>query len=62
MTKEWIHNWSRKWLIDKDDLTKIRNHFGEKVSITSFKKDGLTDPCVFRWPITLHSFNTTFYG
>ncbi|CDS02631.1 hypothetical protein LRAMOSA00036 [Lichtheimia ramosa] len=30
--KEWIHNWSRKWLIDKDDLTKIRNHFGEKVA------------------------------
>ncbi|KAG0166865.1 hypothetical protein DFQ28_000410 [Apophysomyces sp. BC1034] len=29
---EWIQTWSRKWLIGKDDLTKIRDHFGEKIA------------------------------
>ncbi|KAF7722025.1 hypothetical protein EC973_003747 [Apophysomyces ossiformis] len=29
---EWIETWARKWLIDNDDLTKIRDHFGEKVA------------------------------
>lgn len=29
--QEWIRTWSKKWLIDTDDLTNIRNHFGEKV-------------------------------
>ncbi|KAI9485131.1 calcium-activated chloride channel-domain-containing protein [Zychaea mexicana] len=30
--KEWIHTWSKKSLIDDQDLTNIRNHFGEKIA------------------------------
>ncbi|SAM08297.1 hypothetical protein [Absidia glauca] len=30
--KEWISTWSRKWMIDDDDLWNIRNQFGEKVA------------------------------
>ncbi|KAI8099070.1 calcium-activated chloride channel-domain-containing protein [Halteromyces radiatus] len=30
--KKWISTWSKKWLIDNDDLCTIRNHFGEKIA------------------------------
>ncbi|KAI8334279.1 calcium-activated chloride channel-domain-containing protein [Chlamydoabsidia padenii] len=30
--KKWISTWSKKWLIENDDLCNIRNHFGEKIA------------------------------
>ncbi|KAL1919461.1 uncharacterized protein VTP21DRAFT_2154 [Calcarisporiella thermophila] len=30
--KSWIRTWSRKYLINQDDLLRIRNHFGEKIA------------------------------
>lgn len=31
LMKEWISTWSKKWMIDDDDLWDIKNQFGEKV-------------------------------
>ncbi|RIB08528.1 calcium-activated chloride channel-domain-containing protein [Gigaspora rosea] len=28
----WIKTWSTKWMIDKEDLLRLRNHFGEKIA------------------------------
>ncbi|CAO3589868.1 unnamed protein product [Absidia cylindrospora] len=30
--KKWISTWSKKWIINDDDLWNIRNHFGEKIA------------------------------
>ncbi|KAF8925756.1 calcium-activated chloride channel-domain-containing protein [Dissophora ornata] len=30
--KLWLKSWSTKWIVNQDDLSKIRNHFGEKVA------------------------------
>lgn len=30
--KEWIKQWSTKYLLDAEDLTMIRNRFGEKIA------------------------------
>ncbi|CAO3642924.1 unnamed protein product [Mucor hiemalis] len=30
--KKWLRVWSTKWLINDDDLLKIRDHFGEKIA------------------------------
>ncbi|CAG8502519.1 6707_t:CDS:2, partial [Scutellospora calospora] len=30
--EDWIKTWSTKWMIDKDDLLRLRNHFGEKIA------------------------------
>ncbi|RGB38978.1 calcium-activated chloride channel-domain-containing protein [Rhizophagus diaphanus] len=30
--EEWIKTWSTKWIIEKEDLFRLRNHFGEKIA------------------------------
>ncbi|CAG8670242.1 9449_t:CDS:2 [Funneliformis caledonium] len=30
--EDWIKTWSTKWIIDKEDLLRLRNHFGEKIA------------------------------
>ncbi|KAI1318674.1 hypothetical protein EDD11_005967 [Mortierella claussenii] len=30
--KAWLKTWSTKWLVNQKDLSKIRDHFGEKVA------------------------------
>ncbi|CAG8449838.1 15493_t:CDS:2 [Acaulospora morrowiae] len=30
--EDWIKTWSTKWIIDKNDLLLLRNHFGEKIA------------------------------
>ncbi|CAG8760103.1 5332_t:CDS:2, partial [Dentiscutata heterogama] len=30
--EDWIKTWSTKWTIDKNDLLRLRNHFGEKIA------------------------------
>ncbi|CAG8597734.1 22952_t:CDS:2 [Cetraspora pellucida] len=30
--EDWMIAWSTKWMIDKDDLLRLRNHFGEKIA------------------------------
>jgi anoctamin-10 len=32
-SKEWIQSWSHKWFIDDSDFTRLRNHYGEKVTL-----------------------------
>ncbi|CAG8608697.1 3225_t:CDS:2 [Paraglomus brasilianum] len=29
---DWIKSWSTKWIINKNDLMSLRNHFGEKIA------------------------------
>ncbi|KAJ2508961.1 hypothetical protein IWW47_000318 [Coemansia sp. RSA 2052] len=31
--KKWIKHWSSKWLIDRHDLRRIREHFGEEIAM-----------------------------
>lgn len=31
--KEWIKSWSSKWLINRQDLRQIREHFGEEIAM-----------------------------
>ncbi|KAJ2825848.1 hypothetical protein FBU31_003595, partial [Coemansia sp. 'formosensis'] len=31
--KQWIKHWSSKWLIDRHDLRRIREHFGEEIAM-----------------------------
>ncbi|KAI8322456.1 DUF590-domain-containing protein, partial [Martensiomyces pterosporus] len=31
--KDWIKHWSSKWLIDRHDLRRIREHFGEEIAM-----------------------------
>ncbi|KAJ1957068.1 hypothetical protein GGI12_005130, partial [Dipsacomyces acuminosporus] len=31
--KEWVKHWSSKWLIDGNDLRRIREHFGEEIAM-----------------------------
>jgi anoctamin-10 len=33
--KRWLKEWSTKYFLSVDDLTKIRDHYGEKASTTS---------------------------
>lgn len=33
MNKKWITRWSTKWVIDDEEITWIRNHFGEKYAL-----------------------------
>lgn len=35
MFQEWLKRWSTSWTISKDDLTILRDKFGEKVLPTS---------------------------
>ncbi|CAG8548784.1 11570_t:CDS:2 [Diversispora eburnea] len=30
--EEWIKTWSTKWVINKDDLFRLKNHYGEKIA------------------------------
>ncbi|KAG0047477.1 hypothetical protein BGZ83_007469 [Gryganskiella cystojenkinii] len=30
--KSWLKSWSTKWFLNHDDLSRIRDHFGEKVA------------------------------
>ncbi|KAF9115153.1 hypothetical protein BGX27_008744 [Mortierella sp. AM989] len=30
--KSWIKSWSTKWIVNEEDLSKVRDHFGEKVA------------------------------
>ncbi|KAG0237513.1 hypothetical protein BGW42_000723 [Actinomortierella wolfii] len=30
--KTWIKSWSTKWIVDQKDLSKVRDHFGEKIA------------------------------
>ncbi|KAF9976685.1 hypothetical protein BGZ73_008082 [Actinomortierella ambigua] len=30
--KAWLKSWSTKWIVNQKDLSKIRDHFGEKVA------------------------------
>jgi hypothetical protein len=30
--ESWVKDWSTKWLIQKQDLMRLRDHFGEKVT------------------------------
>ncbi|KAG0018909.1 hypothetical protein BGZ81_010031, partial [Podila clonocystis] len=30
--KSWLKSWSTKWIVDHNDLTVVRDHFGEKVA------------------------------
>ncbi|KAL0083800.1 calcium-activated chloride channel-domain-containing protein [Phycomyces blakesleeanus] len=30
--KQWIKSWSKKWMLDQDDINKIRDQFGEKIA------------------------------
>ncbi|KAF9192876.1 hypothetical protein BGZ51_004639 [Haplosporangium sp. Z 767] len=30
--KVWLKSWSTKWIVDHEDLSRIREHFGEKVA------------------------------
>ncbi|KAJ2488696.1 hypothetical protein IWW37_004600 [Coemansia sp. RSA 2050] len=31
--KKWVKHWSSKWLIDRHDLRRIREHFGEEIAM-----------------------------
>ncbi|KAJ2104006.1 hypothetical protein GGI09_000354 [Coemansia sp. S100] len=31
--RKWIKHWSSKWLIDRHDLRRIREHFGEEIAM-----------------------------
>lgn len=33
--KSWLKEWSRKYVLSVEDLTKIRDHYGEKVGLCS---------------------------
>ncbi|KAF9365569.1 hypothetical protein BGX34_009478 [Mortierella sp. NVP85] len=30
--KAWLKSWSKKWILDQKDLSRVRDHFGEKVA------------------------------
>ncbi|KAG0262946.1 hypothetical protein DFQ27_002013 [Actinomortierella ambigua] len=30
--KAWLKSWSTKWIVDQKDLSKIRDHFGERIA------------------------------
>ncbi|KAG0356204.1 hypothetical protein BGZ54_000808, partial [Gamsiella multidivaricata] len=30
--KTWLRSWSTKWVVNQKDLSRVRNHFGEKVA------------------------------
>ncbi|KAI8985984.1 calcium-activated chloride channel-domain-containing protein [Pilobolus umbonatus] len=30
--KKWLKSWSKKWFLDDDDMSTLRNHFGEKIA------------------------------
>ncbi|RIA88636.1 calcium-activated chloride channel-domain-containing protein [Glomus cerebriforme] len=30
--EDWIKTWSTKWIIEKEELFRLRNHFGEKIA------------------------------
>ncbi|KAJ2769803.1 hypothetical protein IWQ56_002411, partial [Coemansia nantahalensis] len=31
--RQWLRHWSSKWLIDRHDLKRIREHFGEEIAM-----------------------------
>ncbi|KAJ1728264.1 hypothetical protein LPJ61_004126, partial [Coemansia biformis] len=31
--RQWLRHWSSKWLIDRSDLKRIREHFGEEIAM-----------------------------
>ncbi|KAF9921242.1 hypothetical protein BGZ65_010524, partial [Modicella reniformis] len=30
--KAWLKSWSKKWILNQEDLSRVRDHFGEKVA------------------------------
>lgn len=30
--QSWLKSWSTKWIVDQNDLSQVRDHFGEKVA------------------------------
>ncbi|KAI9322344.1 calcium-activated chloride channel-domain-containing protein [Dichotomocladium elegans] len=59
--KHLVRSWSRKWLINNEDLLHIRNHFGEKIAFYfAFLQNyflWLGAPAVLGTSITILGFN-----
>ncbi|KAG0364653.1 calcium-activated chloride channel-domain-containing protein [Gamsiella multidivaricata] len=60
--KSWLKAWSTKWLVDQEDLTKIRDQFGEKIAyyfeFLQFYFKWLAAPTALG--VIVHFFGTSF--
>ncbi|KAG0380408.1 hypothetical protein BGX24_008530 [Mortierella sp. AD032] len=60
--KAWIKSWSTKWLVNEDDLTRVKDHFGEKVAyyfeFLQYYLQWLAAPTALG--IFIHTFGSSF--
>ncbi|KAF9090005.1 hypothetical protein BGX23_006309 [Mortierella sp. AD031] len=60
--KSWLKSWSKKWIVSEKDLTRVRDHFGEKIAyyfeFLQFYLQWLAAPTALG--ILIHTFGTPF--